>query len=51
MRKPEFKHYAKIKAQISCAVNRTADQRLCFRYINVDSTIPLKLPKSEILSL
>ena len=28
--------------------NRTADHRLCFRYIN--STIPL-LPKSEILSL
>ena len=28
--------------------NRTADQRLCFRYI--DSTIPL-LPKSEMSSL
>ena len=27
--------------------NREADQRLCFRYIHADSTIPL-LPKPEI---
>ena len=43
-----FLHMRKPKAQISCAVTRTADQRLCFRY--TDSTIPL-LPKSEISSL
>ena len=30
--------------------NREADQRLCFRYIHVDSTIPL-LTKYEISSL
>ena len=29
---------------------KIADQRLCFRYIHVDSTIPL-LPKSEFSSL
>ena len=30
--------------------NPTADQRLCFSFINVDRTIPL-LPKSEISRL
>ena len=44
MRKPAICIYAKTKVQIKCC-NRTADQRLCFRYI--DSTIPL-LSKSEI---
>ena len=36
------------KAADQLCGNRTADHRLCFRYI--DSTIPL-LPKSEISSL
>ena len=40
--------HAKSKAQISFAVYREVDQRLCFRYI--DSTIQL-LPKSEISSI
>ena len=47
MRKPTFCICEK-KTQISFAVNREADQRLCFRYI--DSTIPL-LSKSKISSL
>ena len=38
--------YAKTKVQISCAV--TADEHVCFRYI--DSVIPL-LSKSKFLSL
>ena len=49
VRKPFFFFaYAKTKMQISFAVTREADQRLCFRY--TDSTIPL-LSKSEISSL
>ena len=38
MRKPA-KLIAKSNAQISCAVNKTANQHLCFSYM--DSTIPL----------
>ena len=47
MRKPAF-CICEIKAADQLCGNRTADQRLCFRY--TDSTIPL-LPKSEISSL
>ena len=42
MRKTCIFAYAKTKAQISCAVERAADQHLCFSHI--DSTIPF-LPK------
>ena len=44
MRKPFFCIYAKTKTQI----NREADQRLCFRYL--DSTIPLLLRSLAIFS-
>ena len=47
MRKPTICVYAKTKTQISFAVYREADQRLCFRYL--DSTI-LPLLKSKISS-
>ena len=47
MRKPTLCICENKDADQLCG-NRTADQRLCFRYI--DSTIPL-LPKSEISSL
>ena len=46
MRKPAF-CICENKGADQLCVNRTADQRPCFRYI--DSTIPL-LPKSEISS-
>ena len=36
--------YVKTKMKVSCAGNPSADQHLCFRYI--DSTIPL-LPNLE----
>ena len=51
VRKADFA-YAKTKAQVSFAVycNCEADQRLCFRYCNTDSTIPL-LSKSKISGL
>ena len=47
MRKPFF-CICENKAADQLCGNRTADQRLCFRYI--DSTIPL-LSKSEISSI
>ena len=47
MRKSAFRKCENKDADQLCG-NRTADQRLCFRYI--DRTIPL-LPKSEISSL
>ena len=47
MRKPDFR-ICENKAADQLWGNRTADQCLCFRYM--DSTIPL-LPKSEISSL
>ena len=47
MRKPAFSN-CENKGADQLRGNRTADQCLCFRY--VDSTIPL-LPKSETLSL
>ena len=47
MRKPAFCICENKDADQLCG-NRTADQRLCFRYI--DSTIPL-LPKSEFSKL
>ena len=47
MRKPEF-CICENKGADQLCVNRTTDQRLCFRYM--DSTIPL-LSKSEISSL
>ena len=47
MRKPGFCTCENKDADQLCG-DRTADQRLCFRYM--DSTIPL-LPKSEISSL
>ena len=47
MRKPTFYICENNDADQLCG-NRTADQRLCFRYI--DSTNPL-LPKSKISSL
>ena len=47
MRKPDF-CICENKAADQLCGNRTADQRLCFRY--TDSTVPL-LPKSEISSL
>ena len=49
MRKPKF-CICKNKDADQLRGNREADQRLCFRYIHVDSTIPL-LSKSEISSL
>ena len=48
MRKPDFYICKNKAADQLCGNYRTADQHLCFRYI--DSTIPL-LPKSEISSL
>ena len=42
--------YAKNKDADQLRGNREADQRLCFRYIDTCSTIPL-LPKSKISSL
>ena len=47
MRKPIF-YICENKGSDQLRSNSTADQRLCFRYI--DSTIPL-LPKSKISSL
>ena len=49
MRKPAF-CICENKGAEQLLSNREADQRLCFRYIHVDSTIPL-LAKSEISSL
>ena len=43
-------HIMKKSSFCLCKNNGTADQRFCFRYIYVDSTIPL-LSKFEISSL
>ena len=49
MRKPDF-CICENKDADQLRGNREADQRLCFCYMYMDSTIPL-LPKSEISSL
>ena len=46
----DFLHICENKDTDQLCCNGEADQRLCFRYICVDGTIPL-LPKSEISSL
>ena len=49
VRKPEF-CICENKDADQLRDNREADQRLCFRHLDMDSTIPL-LSKSEISSL
>ena len=45
-----FFAYAKTKAQISCAVTVTADQRLCFSFMDLIVQFLVLLLKFEITS-